>query len=42
MLTCEPDNLGSVGTILNNGGVLQEQFFHEGEQRPVNLYWIEL
>jgi len=42
LLTCSPDNPGSVGTIVNHHGVLAEQFFHEGEQRDVSLYWIDL
>ena len=42
IVTCDPDNPGSIGTIVNNGGVLQEQYFHEGQRRDVSLYWIDL
>ncbi len=42
LVTCAPDNVGSVRSIESNGGVLSERFFHEGEQRDVNLYWIAL
>ena len=42
LVTCEPTNLGSIRVIENNGGVLQDEFFHEGVQRLVRCYWIDL
>ncbi len=42
VVTCAPDNVGSIGAILRNGGVLQEQYWHERFERDVNLYWIDL
>lgn len=41
LLTCDKDNIGSARTILNNGGVLENEVINEEgilEQR----YWIEL
>ena len=42
LVTCAPDNLGSVGVILNNGGALQDTIHFEPLDCLVSRYWIEL
>lgn len=42
LVTCEPGNTGSVRAIERNGGVLEEEFFHEEEGCRIRTYWIEL
>lgn len=40
LLTCDKDNIGSVKTILNNGGILDSE--EEIEGKPLHRYWINL
>ena len=42
LVTCGPENLGSVGVIRNNGGVLQDTIHFEPLDCLVSRYWIEL
>ena len=42
LITCKPENIGSVRAIENNGGQLEEEFYHEQESCRVRLYWISL
>lgn len=42
LVTCDEDNLGSVKTILKNGGVLENKILNEGKQTHTNRYWIKL
>ncbi|MCL1913941.1 MAG: GNAT family N-acetyltransferase [Eubacteriaceae bacterium] len=40
MVSCYEDNIGSVKTILNCGGVLSEsKLFADG--KPMNVYWVD-
>lgn len=40
LLTCAPDNVGSIKTILKNGGVFERTEFIESQQRDTSYYWI--
>jgi predicted acetyltransferase len=40
LVTCDKENIGSAKTILNNGGVLENEILQEGEL--TQRYWIEL
>ena len=40
MITCDPDNIGSKKTIMNNGGVYQDT--HIWENTKVERYWITI
>ena len=40
LVTCYKDNIGSVKTILNNGGILDSEVEIEG--KPLHRYWINL
>ena len=42
LLTCAPDNIGSVRAIERNGGVLEAEELFEPENRVVRRYWIAL
>jgi predicted acetyltransferase len=42
LVTCSPDNLGSVGVIVANGGVLARTAYVERVQRETAYYWIAL
>ncbi len=42
LLTTEPANLGSIGVIRNNGGVLADTSVSPRTGREMNRYWIEL
>ena len=42
LLTCDTDNLGSVGVIRNNGGVLASQAWHAPSGKEISRYWITL
>ena len=42
LLTCDRDNLGSVGTIEANGGVLAREGWSESDQRVTRWYHIDL
>jgi predicted acetyltransferase len=41
-VTCRADNEGSIGVILNNGGVFGEQIVNPRTGKTHNRYWIEL
>lgn len=40
LLSCDKDNLGSIKTILNNGGVLWKEYFITDV--PTQSYWIDI
>lgn len=40
LLTCAPDNVGSVQAIERNGGVLEAEELYPPENRVVRRYWI--
>ena len=40
LITCDKENIGSAKTILNNGGVLENEVKKDGE--IIQRYWIEL
>jgi len=42
LLTCAPENIGSVKPIERAGGVLEEESWQEEHQRVVRRYWISL
>ena len=42
LLTCSPDNVASIKTIIANGGVIKETKFVERVNRKTSLYWIEI
>mgnify|MGYP000858767385 FL=1 len=42
LVTCDDDNLGSIGVIENCGGVLENKVFDEEDQKEVRRYWIAL
>ena len=42
LITCNPDNIGSNKTILNNGGVLEQKVFVKHVDGFRNHYWITL
>ena len=42
LLTCAPDNVASIRTILANGGVLERTIVVERIGRDTSLYWITL
>ncbi len=42
LLTCSPDNIASIKTIIANGGVLKETKFVARVNRNTSLYWITL
>ena len=42
LVTCDDDNLGSIGVIENCGGVLGNRVFGEEDQKEVRRYWIAL
>ena len=41
LVTCDKDNLGSAKTIINNGGVLENEYT-ESDGNIVQRYWIIL
>lgn len=41
LMTCDKDNIGSAKSIINNGGVLENEFVNE-EGKIEQRYWIEL
>ena len=41
LMTCDKDNIGSAKSIVNNGGVLENEVINE-EGVPEQRYWIEL
>lgn len=40
LITCAKDNIGSAKSIINNGGILENEVEHDGE--IMQRYWIEL
>lgn len=42
LVTCDKVNLASAGTILKNGGVLENEVLDESDGEIVQRYWIEL
>lgn len=42
LVTCSPDNPGSIGVIRNQGGVLQDTIFFEPLECQVSRFWVEL
>jgi predicted acetyltransferase len=42
LLTCDHDNIGSIKTIINNGGKLESQEFLEDKNITINRYWINM
>jgi predicted acetyltransferase len=41
LVTCDDDNIGSIRTIENNGGVLEEVISGPDLDRPKRRYWID-
>lgn len=41
LMTCDKDNIGSAKSIMNNGGVLENEVINE-EGVPEQRYWIDL
>lgn len=42
LITCDDDNIGSIKTILKNGGVFENQVLNKGKTTHTNRYWIKL
>jgi predicted acetyltransferase len=42
LITCDKPNLGSVGTILRNGGILDSEEFIPDQSAIIQRYWIML
>jgi len=42
LITCDPENIGSVRVIQNNSGVLASESYSERAKRVTSRYWIEL
>ena len=42
LMVCDKDNIGSKKSIINNGGVLENEFFDEEDGTVVLRYWIDL
>jgi predicted acetyltransferase len=42
LITCDVDNIGSARIIEKNGGLLQDQGFVAGYDKPISRYWIQL
>ena len=41
LMTCDKDNIGSAKSIINNGGVLENEFINE-DGKVEQRYWIDL
>jgi predicted acetyltransferase len=41
LVTCDDDNIGSIKTIENNGGVLENIVTGPGADKPMRRYWID-
>jgi predicted acetyltransferase len=41
LVTCDDDNVGSIRTIENNGGVLEEVISGPDLDKPKRRYWID-
>jgi predicted acetyltransferase len=42
LVTCDDDNIGSIRTIENNGGVLENVISGPGLDKPKRRYWIDV
>ena len=42
LMVCDRDNIGSAKSIINNGGVLENEVENEQDGRIIQRYWIEL
>ena len=42
LMVCDRDNIGSARSIINNGGVLENEVENEQDGRIIQRYWIEL
>jgi len=42
LVTCDDDNIGSIGTIEKNGGILENVIDGPDLDKPKRRYWIEL
>ncbi len=42
LVTCDDDNIGSIKTILKNGGVFENKLLNQGKSTHTNRYWIKL
>lgn len=42
LLTCDKSNLASAKTIIKNGGILENEFFNEEENKRIQRYWITI
>ncbi len=42
LITCLKENIGSIKTILNNGGIFENTVFEPKENVYLNRYWIKL
>lgn len=40
LLVCDKDNIGSAKSIINNGGILENEVLEEG--KLIQRYWITL
>jgi predicted acetyltransferase len=41
LMTCDDDNVGSIRTIENNGGVLEDVIRGSDLNKPKRRYWID-
>jgi predicted acetyltransferase len=42
LITCNNDNLGSIKTIINNGGKFQDEVFDPSDNKTTQRYWVKL
>jgi predicted acetyltransferase len=42
LLGCYKENIGSAKTILNNGGILENEMREEGSGKIIQRYWISI
>ncbi len=42
LVTCDKDNIGSAKTIQKNGGILEDKFISERDEKITQRYWIKL
>lgn len=42
LMTCDKDNIGSKKTILNNGGILENEILDQDSNKIVQRYWINI
>ena len=41
LITCDEDNIGSQKTIINNGGVLENEFIDENGEKTLR-FWVNI